>query len=59
MNSRSRFAVDDLGESVSALAERIGAAFEAPLLGGTRQHRVRVTIARRCSRAAAAPRTNC
>lgn len=37
-------AVDDLGESVSALAERIGAAFEAPLLGGTRQHRVRVTI---------------
>ena len=37
-------AVDDLGESVSALAARIGAAFEAPLLGGTRQHRVRVTI---------------
>ena len=37
-------AVDDLGESVSALAERIAAAFEAPLLGGTRQHRVRVTI---------------
>ena len=37
-------AMDDLGESVSALAERIGAAFEAPLLGGTRQHRVRVTI---------------
>jgi diguanylate cyclase (GGDEF)-like protein/PAS domain S-box-containing protein len=37
-------AVDDLGESVSALAERIGAAFEAPLLGGTRQHRVRVSI---------------
>jgi len=37
-------AVDDLGESVSALATRIGAAFEAPLLGGTRQHRVRVTI---------------
>lgn len=37
-------AVDDLGCSVSALAERIGAAFEVPLLGGTRQHRVRVTI---------------
>lgn len=37
-------AMNDLGESVRALAERIGAAFEAPLLGGTRQHRVRVTI---------------
>jgi diguanylate cyclase (GGDEF)-like protein/PAS domain S-box-containing protein len=37
-------AVDDSGGSVGALAERIGAAFEAPLLGGTRQHRVRVTI---------------
>jgi len=37
-------AVDELGESISALAARIGAAFEAPLLAGTRQHRVRVTI---------------
>lgn len=35
---------NDLGESVSALAERLGAAFEAPLLAGTRQHRVRVSI---------------
>jgi diguanylate cyclase (GGDEF)-like protein/PAS domain S-box-containing protein len=36
--------IDDLGESVSAFAMRIGAAFDAPLLAGQRQHRVKVTI---------------
>lgn len=36
--------IDDLGESVDAFAERISAAFDAPLLAGQRQHRVKVTI---------------
>ncbi|CAN7340737.1 EAL domain-containing protein [Bradyrhizobium sp. LjRoot220] len=36
--------IDDLGDDISALAMRIGAAFDAPLLAGTRQHRVRVSI---------------
>ena len=34
----------DLGETASQLAVRIGAAFEKPLVAGTRQHRVRVHI---------------
>jgi diguanylate cyclase (GGDEF)-like protein/PAS domain S-box-containing protein len=34
----------DIGESVSAFAERISAAFETQLLAGTRQHRIRVSI---------------
>ena len=36
--------IDDLGESVGHFAERIGAIFDAPLLAGTRQHRVKVSI---------------
>ena len=36
--------IDDLGESVSRFAERLSAAFDAPLLAGARQHRVKVTI---------------
>jgi diguanylate cyclase (GGDEF)-like protein len=36
--------IDDSGEAVSAFVARIGAAFEAPLLAGARQHRVKVTI---------------
>lgn len=36
--------IDDLGESISAFAMRISAAFDAPLLAGQRQHRVKVTI---------------
>ena len=38
------FSPTDLGENVSHFAERIGAVFDAPLLAGTRQHRVRVSI---------------
>jgi diguanylate cyclase (GGDEF)-like protein/PAS domain S-box-containing protein len=34
----------DIAEGVSGFAERIGAGFEAPLLAGTRQHRIRVSI---------------
>jgi diguanylate cyclase (GGDEF)-like protein/PAS domain S-box-containing protein len=34
----------DIGESVSSFAERIGAGFDAQLLAGTRQHRIRVSI---------------
>jgi len=36
--------IDDLGESISSFATRIGAAFDAPLLAGQRQHRVKVSI---------------
>ena len=36
--------IDDLGESISAFAMRIGSAFDAPVLAGPRQHRVKVTI---------------
>ncbi|MBX9646669.1 MAG: EAL domain-containing protein [Xanthobacteraceae bacterium] len=41
--SGDEFAID-LGESICHLAERIGAIFDAPLLAGTRQHRVKVSI---------------
>ena len=34
----------DIGENVSRFADQIGAAFDAPLLAGNRQHRVRVSI---------------
>lgn len=34
----------DIGGSVSTFAERIAASFEAQLLAGTRQHRIRVSI---------------
>ena len=34
----------DIGENVSRFAEQIGASFDAPLLAGNRQHRVRVSI---------------
>ena len=36
--------IDDLDDSVDAFATRIGAAFDAALLAGQRQHRVKVTI---------------
>ncbi len=36
--------LDDLGESVGGFAERIGAVFDTPLLAGTRQHRIKVSI---------------
>ena len=36
--------LDDLGESVGHFAERIGAVFDTPLLAGTRQHRIKVSI---------------
>ena len=35
---------DDIGNNVSRFAEQIGAGFDAPLLAGNRQHRVRVSI---------------
>jgi len=34
----------DVGESVSALAERIASGFDAQLLAGARQHRIKVSI---------------
>lgn len=37
-------ALADIGDSVSRFAERIAAGFEAQLLAGTRQHRIRVSI---------------
>jgi len=37
-------ALADIGDSVSRFAERIVAGFEAQLLAGTRQHRIRVSI---------------
>ena len=36
--------IDDLGESIGHFAERIRAIFDAPLLAGSRQHRVKVSI---------------
>lgn len=34
----------DMTETIAQLAQRIGAAFDAPLLAGTRQHRIKVSI---------------
>ena len=34
----------DIGENVSQFADEIGASFDAPLLAGNREHRVKVTI---------------
>src|SRR6187399_609318 len=34
----------DIGENVSHFADEIGASFDAPLLAGNREHRVKVTI---------------
>ena len=34
----------DIGEPVTAFAERIAHAFEVPLVAGTRQHRVRISV---------------
>ena len=34
----------DIGENVSRFADQIGAGFDAPLLAGNREHRVRVSI---------------
>jgi diguanylate cyclase (GGDEF)-like protein/PAS domain S-box-containing protein len=36
--------MSDIGENVSQFADAIGAGFDAPLLAGNREHRVRVTI---------------
>jgi diguanylate cyclase (GGDEF)-like protein/PAS domain S-box-containing protein len=36
--------LDDLSEGIGHFAERIGAIFDAPLLAGTRQHRIKVSI---------------
>ncbi|UWU79630.1 EAL domain-containing protein [Bradyrhizobium huanghuaihaiense] len=35
---------EEVGEPIAAFAERIARAFEAPLVTGTRQHRVRISI---------------
>ena len=34
----------DMTETIAQLAERIGSAFDTPLLAGTRQHRIKVSI---------------
>ena len=36
--------MSDIGENVGHFAEQIGASFDAPLLAGNREHRVRVSI---------------
>jgi len=36
--------MSDIGENVSQFADEIGASFDAPLLAGNREHRVRVSI---------------
>jgi diguanylate cyclase (GGDEF)-like protein/PAS domain S-box-containing protein len=36
--------LDDLGESIGHFAGRIGTIFDPPLLAGTRQHRIKVSI---------------
>jgi diguanylate cyclase (GGDEF)-like protein len=38
----------DMTETIAQLAERIGSAFNTPLLAGTRQHRVKVSIGASC-----------